>query len=72
MTKLLHCPRCKDKSVTTKVYARADGVTTRAIICINKGCGFNKRLLLPNEKEEHNVRDSKDEGRKRSCTGVLA
>jgi len=50
MTKLLHCPRCKDKSVTTKIYARADGVTTRAIICINKGCGFNKRLLLPNER----------------------
>jgi len=51
MNTLINCPRCKEKSVTTKIYIRKDNIKTRAIYCINKGCGFNRRLILPNERE---------------------
>jgi len=50
MNNLINCPSCKEKSVRTKIYTRKDRVETRAIYCINKGCGFNRRLMLPNER----------------------
>ena len=49
MNKLSYCSNCRENSITTKIYTRKDGVTTRAMYCINKGCGYNQRLLLPNE-----------------------
>ena len=58
MNKLSYCSNCRENSIATKIYTRKDGVITRAMYCINKGCGNNQRLLLPSEiikREKENI-----------------
>ena len=37
---LKHCPDCKEKSVTTKIYTNQDNEKKRVMFCVNKGCGY--------------------------------
>ena len=55
MNTLINCPRCKEKSVVTKLYTRKDNIKTRAIYCINKGCPYKMRLALPEEIENGKI-----------------
>jgi len=47
---LKYCPRCKEKSVRTKLYRSFyssdsnEVFTKRVEYCINKGCGYNQEL----------------------------
>lgn len=49
MNNLSYCSNCHENSVITRIYTRKDNVTTRVMYCINRGCGYVKRLPLPNE-----------------------
>ena len=42
---LTPCPKCKENSITTKVYVRkCDGIKNRVEFCINKSCGYRKEI----------------------------
>lgn len=64
MRTLRYCPKCKDRSVATKVYKSSTEplslVLRRVLICINKGCGFHQDLPPINEsnggENERNLR----------------
>lgn len=53
-----YCPKCKERSVRTKVYSpemrdiRTIGVLKRVEFCINRGCGY--KLELPSIMEKAN------------------
>ena len=45
MNKLYYCNHCKENSVKRKVYVRKkDNKKCRVEFCLNKGCGYRKRL----------------------------
>lgn len=46
------CNKCKENSMTTKIYVTKDGEKKRVEYCINKGCGRRLDTTLP--KEENN------------------
>ena len=52
--RLSWCGKCKEKSVTRRVYIRkSDGERVRVEYCINKGCGYRLELpILLNRNEE--------------------
>lgn len=47
MTSYHWCNHCKEQSVRIKCYTNKQGERKRVMYCLNKGCGWNMDITIP-------------------------